>query len=118
MHLRRTRCFLPFRALLIIVTKRTHDRARNEFTNICQYSLAIIMATIRLQSECRVAQATQIAHGLPILDASKLRIVEDRFFEFGVRDLTFGASAINTGKAPRRVVYTCMFGYSERFNDF
>jgi hypothetical protein len=36
------------------------------------------------------AASAQVAHGLPILDAAELRLVENGLFEFGICDLAFG----------------------------
>ena len=48
------------------------------------------MAPIGLQSECRVSQATKVAHSLPICGTSELRLVEDGFLKLGVRNLAIG----------------------------
>ena len=47
------------------------------------------MTSVRLQSECSVPQAAQVAHRLTIGVSSQVGLVQDRFFKLRIRDDAF-----------------------------
>src|SRR3954447_6869932 len=73
--------------LLVIVSQIAHGGAGEEFADVCQEALAIVMATVGPQSKSGVPQVAQVAHDLGIGRAAKVGLIHDCFFQLGVRNL-------------------------------
>src|SRR5215211_1546336 len=87
LHLRLAGGDLLLGLLLVIVAQAGHCGACNEFADVGQEALAIGMTSIGPERKGSVAQAAQVAHALAISRIAKLGLLQDRFFELGVRDL-------------------------------
>src|SRR5215207_6307838 len=73
--------------LLIIAAQTAHRRSGNQFTDVGQKALAIIMTPVGPECESGVPQAAKIAHRLAIGWPAKLGLPLNCFFQLGVRDL-------------------------------
>jgi hypothetical protein len=58
-----------------------------EFADVCQEALAIVMAAVGPQGKSGVPQVAQVAHDLATGGAAKVGLVHDCFFQLGVGDL-------------------------------
>src|SRR5687768_4365562 len=86
-HLRLACADLFFGRLLVIVAQSAHQGSGEEFADVGQKPLAIVMAPVRPEGNRRVAQVAQVAHRLTIGTSAELRLLQDRLFELGVADL-------------------------------
>jgi hypothetical protein len=78
--------------LLVVVSQRAHRWARDQFPNICEKTLTILMTPIGSEGECGIPQATEIPYGLTVSGTPKSWILLNGFFQLRVRDLTFRPS--------------------------
>jgi hypothetical protein len=56
---------------LIIVSQGSHRRPRDEFTNVGEETLTVVMPSIRSKRESGVSQTPKVAHGLTVSWSSK-----------------------------------------------
>src|SRR5215211_1456596 len=87
LHLRLAGGDLLLGLLLVVVAQAAHRGTCNEFANVGQEALAIGMTSIGPERKGGVAQAAQVAHALAMRWPTKLGLLQDGFFELGVRDL-------------------------------
>ena len=78
-------------------------RAGEEFADVAQEALAIVMTAVRPQGDCGVTQVAQVAHDLAIGRPAKFGLLQDCFFQFGVRDLALRHGCV-TPTVPRRTL--------------
>ena len=75
---------------LVVASERTHIRPCDEFADVRHQPLAIVVTAVGPQGEGGVSETAQIAHRLAVSRPSESGIAQDRFFQFGVGDLTLG----------------------------
>jgi hypothetical protein len=84
---------------LVVVSEGSHGGACDEFADVSQEPLAIIMMAVRPQGESGVPETAQVANGLAICWAAKLGVIQDRFFKFSVSDLALGRGCGDSSRA-------------------
>ena len=87
MHLRLFRGDLLIGVLLVVAAKRSHGGGCDEFTDVGDQTLAILVPPIGPEGKGGVPQAAKVAHGLAVGSTSKLGLLQDGLFELGIADL-------------------------------
>ena len=85
-----SRAHLHLGILLVVAAQGVHRRAGEEFADVAQEALAIIMTPVGPERDRGVAQVAQVTNRLAISLPAKFGLLQDGFFEFGVRDLAVG----------------------------
>ena len=105
--------------LLVVVSQVAHGGAGEEFADVAQEALAIVMTAVRPQGKGGVPQVAQVAHDLAIGRAAKVGLVQDCLFQLGVGDLALrhGSGDANRAQEDGREENSCRFHFSLRSHE-
>src|SRR5215207_9560244 len=87
LDLRLSRAHLRLRIFLVVASQGVHRRAGEEFADVAQEALAIILTSVGPERDGGVAQVAQVTNRLAISLPAKFGLLQDGFFEFGISDL-------------------------------